>query len=84
MRNCLEGGNGPARQTGAKYLVYRLPAESPLIGTECLSVPRVCFTCLTGFSAGVICLEEFAKGSLIARLSCLCTFHNGSCILAVR
>ncbi|KAJ8523510.1 hypothetical protein ONZ45_g35 [Pleurotus djamor] len=24
----------------------------------------------------VICLEEFMKGSLIARLSCLCSFHN--------
>ncbi|KAH7105458.1 hypothetical protein BKA62DRAFT_612996 [Auriculariales sp. MPI-PUGE-AT-0066] len=65
VRNCLEGGSGAlARQTGPKYLVYRLPPDSPLVGTEC-----------------VICLEEFAKGSLIARLSCLCTFHN-SCLSA--
>ncbi|KAH9850711.1 hypothetical protein C2E23DRAFT_297085 [Lenzites betulinus] len=58
VRSCLEGGSGRAPQT-AKYLVYKLPAESALIGTEC-----------------VICLEEFVKGSTVARLSCLCSFHN--------
>lgn len=26
---------------------------------------------------GVICLEEFTEGSVVARLSCLCSFHNG-------
>ncbi|EJD53555.1 hypothetical protein AURDEDRAFT_95784 [Auricularia subglabra TFB-10046 SS5] len=64
VKNCLDGGGGRTPHAGAKYLVYRLPPESPLIGVEC-----------------VICLEEFAKGSLIARLSCLCTFHN-SCLSA--
>ncbi|KAI0265184.1 FYVE zinc finger-domain-containing protein [Gloeopeniophorella convolvens] len=59
VRNCLDGGNGQSPQT-AKYLVYRLPGESTLIGTEC-----------------VICLEEFVEGSMVARLSCLCSFHNG-------
>lgn len=34
MKNCLEGGTGKAPQT-AKYLVYKLPEESSLIGTEC-------------------------------------------------
>ncbi|KAK7061613.1 ankyrin unc44 [Favolaschia claudopus] len=58
VRTCLEGGSGPA-STAPKYLVYRLPAESTLIGVEC-----------------VICLEEFAKGSMVARLSCFCSFHN--------
>ncbi|KAL7282503.1 hypothetical protein ACG7TL_003974 [Trametes sanguinea] len=58
VKSCLEGGSGTAPQT-AKYLVYKLPAESALIGTEC-----------------VICLEEFVKGSTVARLSCLCSFHN--------
>ncbi|KAI1796260.1 FYVE zinc finger-domain-containing protein, partial [Ganoderma leucocontextum] len=58
VKHCLEGGTGKPPQT-AKYLVYKLPAESPLIGTEC-----------------VICLEEFLKGSTVARLSCLCSFHN--------
>ncbi|KAJ7507673.1 FYVE-domain-containing protein, partial [Mycena galericulata] len=58
VRTCLEGGSGPTSQV-PKYLVYRLPAESTLIGLEC-----------------VICLEEFAKGSMVARLSCLCSFHN--------
>ncbi|KAJ7742474.1 FYVE-domain-containing protein, partial [Mycena maculata] len=58
VRACLEGGSGPTSQA-PKYLVYRLPAESTLIGLEC-----------------VICLEEFAKGSMVARLSCLCSFHN--------
>ncbi|KAJ4482635.1 hypothetical protein C8R41DRAFT_896663 [Lentinula lateritia] len=58
VKSCLEGGSG-ATQQAAKYLVYRLPAESTLIGVEC-----------------VICLEEFAKGSMVARLSCFCSFHN--------
>ncbi|KAF7352895.1 Ankyrin unc44 [Mycena venus] len=58
VRTCLEGGSGPA-STAPKYLVYRLPAESTLIGVEC-----------------VICLEEFTKGSMVARLSCFCSFHN--------
>ncbi|KDQ64734.1 hypothetical protein JAAARDRAFT_236595 [Jaapia argillacea MUCL 33604] len=58
VRHCLEGGAGTSPST-ARYLVYRLPAESALIGVEC-----------------VICLEEFAEGSTVARLSCLCSFHN--------
>ncbi|KAK7695502.1 hypothetical protein QCA50_000138 [Cerrena zonata] len=58
VKSCLEGGGGAAPPT-AKYLVYKLPAESALIGTEC-----------------VICLEEFVKDSTVARLSCLCSFHN--------
>jgi len=65
VRTCLEGGSvGPGIQQAGKYLVYKLPGESTLIGIEC-----------------VICLEEFAKGSVVARLSCLCTFHN-SCLSA--
>jgi hypothetical protein len=24
----------------------------------------------------VICLEEFTQGSVVARLSCFCSFHN--------
>ncbi|OBZ76329.1 hypothetical protein A0H81_03981 [Grifola frondosa] len=35
VKNCLEGGGGALPQT-AKYLVYKLPAESALIGTECV------------------------------------------------
>ncbi|KAI0796557.1 FYVE-domain-containing protein [Abortiporus biennis] len=60
VRNCLEGGSGSSPQP-PKYLVYKLPPVSALIGTEC-----------------VICLEEFVEGSAVARLSCLCTFHNGA------
>ncbi|KAK7049631.1 hypothetical protein VNI00_005662 [Paramarasmius palmivorus] len=60
VKTCLEGGSSTAPQS-AKYLVYKLPAESALIGIEC-----------------VICLEEFVKGSTVARLSCFCSFHNGA------
>ncbi|KAK1236712.1 hypothetical protein PQX77_000068 [Marasmius sp. AFHP31] len=58
VKTCLEGGSSTTPQT-AKYLVYVLPSESALIGSEC-----------------VICLEDFAKGSTVARLSCFCSFHN--------
>ncbi|KAJ3573339.1 hypothetical protein NP233_g2492 [Leucocoprinus birnbaumii] len=58
VRQCLEGGSGQG-PSAARYLVYRLPAESTLLGVEC-----------------VICLEEFVKGSTVARLSCFCSFHN--------
>lgn len=58
VKNCLEGGSGATPQA-AKYLVYKLPTESTLIGVEC-----------------VICLEEFVAESTVARLSCLCSFHN--------
>ncbi|KAH7916333.1 hypothetical protein BJ138DRAFT_996133 [Hygrophoropsis aurantiaca] len=63
VKNCLEGGAGATPQA-AKYLVYKLPAESALLGVEC-----------------VICLEEFVTGSAVARLSCLCSFHNGVFLL---
>jgi hypothetical protein len=35
VRNCLDGGAGPTSQS-AKYLVYKLPPESVLVGTECV------------------------------------------------
>lgn len=62
IKSCLDGGgqspSGRISDAG-RYIVYKLPAESSLIGDEC-----------------VICLEEFVKGSLVARMSCLCTFHS--------
>ncbi|KAG0709508.1 hypothetical protein DFH29DRAFT_840907 [Suillus ampliporus] len=60
VKNCLEGDAGTTPQA-AKYLVYKLPGESALLGVEC-----------------VICLEEFTQGAVVARLSCFCSFHNGS------
>jgi len=51
--------------------------KAPLSG---LSVSRLASTVLWladgTLSIGVICLEEFREGSMIARLSCLCSFHN--------
>jgi len=35
VKECLDGGKGPSQQT-ARYLVYRLPGESVLIGIECV------------------------------------------------
>jgi hypothetical protein len=34
VKSCLEGGAGTSPKS-AKYLVYKLPGESPLIGIEC-------------------------------------------------
>lgn len=36
VKNCLEGGAGTTPEA-AKYLVYKLPAESALLGVECKS-----------------------------------------------
>ncbi|KII94682.1 hypothetical protein PLICRDRAFT_96167, partial [Plicaturopsis crispa FD-325 SS-3] len=65
VKNCLDGGSGTTPQS-AKYLVYKLPPESALIGIECTCFQSIfisCFYHLMGtFIIGVICLEEFAKG----------------------
>ena len=34
VKGCLEGNSGTPQS--AKYLVYRLPAESALLGVECV------------------------------------------------
>lgn len=44
VKNCLDGGSGTTPQA-AKYLVYKLPAESALIGLECV-------ICLEEFAKG--------------------------------
>lgn len=76
VKLCLEGGAGTSTQS-ARYLVYMLPEESALIGVECeLIYVRVRCSVDGSLSTGVICLEEFKEGSMIARLSCLCSFHN--------
>ncbi|KAF7794562.1 hypothetical protein EIP86_005697 [Pleurotus ostreatoroseus] len=61
VRACLEGGTGTSPQT-AKYLVYKLPEESALIGTECELEPPVSSIPADCTIIGVICLEEFVKG----------------------
>jgi hypothetical protein len=61
VRTCLEGGAGASSQS-ARYLVYKLPVESALIGTECEWACTGTGMGLT-VSAGVICLEEFLKGA---------------------
>ena len=35
VKNCLEGGSGNISQA-PRYLVYKLPGESVLIGVECV------------------------------------------------
>ena len=77
VKACLEGPRqGSAAQQPVKYLVYRLPAESALIGVECV-------ICLEEFVRGVFrkCgitqhIITVELGSLVARLSCLCSFHS--------
>ena len=78
VKNCLEGGSGSVPQA-AKYLVYKLPAESTLVGVECV-------ICLEEFVQGPLSFVHICNappessilaGSQVARLSCLCSFHNG-------
>ena len=42
VKQCLEGGAGTSPQS-AKYLVYRLPGESTLVGVECEPSCLYCF-----------------------------------------
>ena len=81
VKLCLEGGTGTSPQS-AKYLVYRLPGESTLVGIECelARVGSLMARPDDALSTGVICLEEFREGSMIARLSCLCSFHNSEIV----
>ena len=72
VRACLEGGTGTSPQT-AKYLVYKLPEESALIGTECELEPPVSSTPADCTIIGVICLEEFVKGGVPSALEIYCT-----------
>jgi hypothetical protein len=55
----------------AKYLVYKLPAESVLVGIECSfhSSSQSVANCSV---LGVICLEEFAKGKVVLQKSRFC------------
>jgi hypothetical protein len=67
VKSCLDGGvTGPASaQQAGKYLVYKLPAESTLIGIECefpiLPIPE--WHAHGNLGLGAICLEEFVKGA---------------------
>ncbi len=77
VRICLDGDKDHAPQT-VKYLIYQLRGESRLIGIECKTADysHVKF-CTFLFFSGIICFEEFVEGSMVARLSCLCSFHQG-------
>jgi hypothetical protein len=33
--------------------------------------------------SGIICFEEFVEGSKVARLSCLCVFHEGKYLVQI-
>jgi hypothetical protein len=63
VKSCLEGSSGSAPQS-ARYLVYKLPGESSLIGVECALIydPDCSQYELTLMCLGVICLDEFVKG----------------------
>ena len=56
------------------------PGKVPLLA---LNVGRGAITCesvlliLLFLVSGSICFEEFVEGSMVARLSCLCSFHKG-------
>ncbi|KAG6336355.1 hypothetical protein ID866_2750 [Astraeus odoratus] len=84
VRGCLEGVTAftsPPTDQPARFLVYKLSAESALIGIECA-------ICLEEFVGGNYCCimlslechsERIHVGSEVARLCCLCSFHN-ACI----
>ena len=95
VKNCLDGGSGISPQT-SKYLVYKLPGESALIGTECMRYLSVISETIWHILAQVSFvwrnlwkvsrfnliyswwnISHVSIGSMVARLSCLCSFHNG-------
>jgi len=85
VKQCLEGNSGTPQSDEpqpAKYLVYRLPAESALLGMECMS--HFSWRNIKGqhltILQGVICLEEFIKGNLICNIQSeiVCKFISSS------
>ncbi|KAL0070873.1 hypothetical protein AAF712_002094 [Marasmius tenuissimus] len=59
VKTCLEGGSSTTPQT-AKYLVYVLPSESALIGSECV-------ICLEEFAKGKI--ESFSGWDILVTVA---------------
>lgn len=56
VKTCLEGPRGSSTaEQPVKYLVYRLPAESALIGVECV-------ICLEEFVRGVFDIRDTTTG----------------------
>ncbi|KAG2176216.1 hypothetical protein INT43_005450 [Umbelopsis isabellina] len=61
VQTCLNVGS-PSVAT-VRYVSYKLPEQSPLIGQECL-------ICFEEFEPGK------SSGNTIARLTCLCSYHR--------
>jgi len=87
VKQCLEGNSGAPQSDNpqpAKYLVYRLPAESALLGMECELHLYWSTKMIKRNSTlqGVICLEEFMKGnSHYSKWSCVqILFPSGSTV----
>ncbi|ETS59631.1 hypothetical protein PaG_06555 [Moesziomyces aphidis] len=61
VRNCLENGGGGSMQ-GGRYLVYRLPENSPIVGKEC----SICMEDFVANStiARLPCLCYFHRGCI--------------------
>ncbi|KAI6164748.1 hypothetical protein EDD17DRAFT_1801696 [Pisolithus thermaeus] len=60
VKGCLDGGPGPSTSQSARYLVYRLPAESALLGVECV-------ICFEEFTKGIY-LEILSIVSVLTHL----------------
>ncbi|EST04724.2 FYVE zinc finger [Kalmanozyma brasiliensis GHG001] len=61
VRNCLENGGGGSMQ-GGRYLVYKLPGDSPIVGKEC----SICMEDFVANStiARLPCLCYFHRGCI--------------------
>lgn len=68
VKACLDGGTGKSPQT-SKYLVYKLPGESALIGTECECI-FICDLVQVRFVTGVSVRRCDLLGRILEGLYC--------------
>ena len=72
----------------ARVILHKLPSiyhmnfagKVPLLALNVRQGRLFAYRVLLVFNiyfSGIICFEEFVEGSMVARLSCLCIFHEG-------
>jgi hypothetical protein len=73
VKNCLDGGSGTPQ--AAKYLVYKLPAESALVGIECV-------ICLEEFAKGMLYAHTVSSIYLVSFVQARWWLASAACAVS--